>query len=85
MDERVLPLPLRRSVGDCFAGRRQAGAEFAIAPADRWQVAKPEYVNPRAPRQRQLLDFLLTNPNCTGAGIAAGFSRALLNKLDVYP
>ena len=74
--------PLGEVLATVLPAAARRGAEFAIAPADSWQVAKPEYVNPRAPRQQQLLDFLLTNPNCTGAEIiAAGFSRALLNKL----
>jgi len=76
--------PLGEVLATVLPAAARRGAEFSITAADCWQVAEPQYVNTRAPRQQQLLEFLLTHPGSSGAEIvAAGFSRALLNKLAV--
>ena len=74
--------PLGEVLATVLPAAARRGAEFSITPPDCWHVTKPEYTNPRAPRQQQLLEFLLNSPASSGAAIiAAGFSRALLNKL----
>ena len=74
--------PLGEVLATVLPTAARRGAEFTINPADCWHVAQPNYSNPRAPRQQQLLQFLVTHPGASGATIvAAGFSRALLNKL----
>ena len=82
MDEQLLPPPLGEVLATVLPAAARRGVEFVITPADCWEVIDPDYSNPRAPRQQQLLAFLTARPGCTGADIvAAGFSRALLNKL----
>ena len=74
--------PLGEVLATVLPAAARRGAEFSITAADCWQAVQPEYVNPRAPRQQQLLEFLTNHPGSTGAEVvAAGFSRTLLNKL----
>ena len=74
--------PLGEVLATVLPAAARRGVEFAITPADCWEVIDSDYSNSRAPRQQQLLAFLAARPGCTGADIAAaGFSRALLNKL----
>jgi primosomal protein N' (replication factor Y) len=74
--------PLGEVLATVLPAAARRGVEFAITPADLWQVIAPHYANSRAPRQQQLMEFLTAHPGSSGAAIqAAGFSRALLNKL----
>ena len=78
--------PLGEVLATILPNAARKGLPFVLEEEDFWHLARPEYTNPRAPKQTGLVEYmhehLVEYPVISGKALVdAGFSRAMLNKL----
>lgn len=74
--------PLGEILATLLPAAARKGAKCEIDPPDHWQVSAAPFINPRAPAQQALFDYLHTNgPTAAVDLVAAGHNRATLRAL----